>query len=426
MSTTAPPRPALTQDQIEAAIASLPPVYRVMMRLLLLQYLDPASDDITFMAGERSEPNNRAGGNYGTARNARPLTQPKVLGLPKDWIVATENKVNQFRSQLREQRERLDLLTAILGTYLEGLRLEIEAIEQLLTTECEISPETLDDLRSQAKMTPVMYTLKKLALRAEKQEIEEEEYVRERLSLEYQAHIRRRDRFKRRLEQVSLERQAKLMSSLSDEFLATIWGIAKSPITDRRVKAVQKYIQALAGTMKASLDEEGWTAAVTAGLGPRLAGGNKNEGIGSKPREIPGDLWSQTLLTLAGGPVSPSAPKPCGHDGGRKTLASMLRNMAAYTLSEDDELKLWTSISQCLPCLRALRTAQHEAEVVGIPVDVLLIRVKTRTALPRKEVAEASTPQIPAPAEERGELVEQILKDFIGDDAGQVGAKSWW
>ena len=426
MSTTAPPRPALTRDQIEAAIASLPPVYRVMMRLLLLQYLDPASDDITFMAGERSEPNNRAGGNYGTACNAKTMTQPKVLGLPKDWIAATENKVNQFRSQLREQRERLDLLIAILGTYLEGLRLEIEAIEQLLTTECEFSPETLDDLRSQAKMTPVMYTLKKLALRAEKQEIEEEEYVRERLSLEYQAHIRRRDRFKRRLEQVSLERQAKLMSSLSDEFLATIWGIAKSPITDRRVKAVQKYIHALATTMKGSLDEEGWTAAVTAGLGPRLAGGNKNEGIGSKPREIPSDLWSQTLLTLTTDPVSPSTPKPCGHDGGRKTLASMLRNMAAYTLSEDDEIKLWTTISQCLPCLRVLRAAQHEAEVVGIPIDVLLIQVKTRTALPRKEVAESPTPQTPAPAEERGELVEQILKDFIGDDAGQVGAKSWW
>src|SRR5437867_12360711 len=61
MTTTAPPQTTLTRAQIEAAIAALQPVQRVMVRLLLLPYLDPTPEDIAFMARERSEPNMRAG-----------------------------------------------------------------------------------------------------------------------------------------------------------------------------------------------------------------------------------------------------------------------------------------------------------------------------------------------------------------------------
>ena len=427
MNTTAPPQPtALTREQIEAIIATLQPVHRIMIRLLLLRYLDPTHDDIIFMAGERCEPDMRSGGNFSTTFGAKAASQPKVHGLPKAWCLAIETKVNQFRTQLREQRERLDLQATFLEDYLEGLRLELEAIEHLLTTDCETSQEDLDDLRSQAKLSPVTYALKKLADRADKLEVEEEDYLRERLSLEYQAHVRRLSRSKKRLDQVRLERQAAVMSSLSDEFLATIWGIARGPIMDRHVKAVQKYITALAAVMKASLDEGTWAAAVTAGLGPKLPGGSKNEGIGSKPVAYPGDLWSQTVQTLAAAPTAPSTPKPCGHHAGGKALVAKFRGMAAYVLGEDDETKVWALASQCLPCLNLLRAGQLEVHGVGHTIDSVLTRVKTHTAMPRKEVEETAAPKAPVAPEEHSEHVELILRNFIGDDAGQAGAKSWW
>src|SRR5207245_10003288 len=125
----------------------------------------------------------------------------------------------------------------------------------------------------------------------DKGEIEEADYLRERLSLEYQARLRQRDRFKKRLNLVLLERPASMLSSLSDEFLAEIWCISVGPITNRRVKAVQAYVNALASTLKSGLDAASFAAAVNAGLGPRFAGGTMTEGIVSIPVDLPGYMW---------------------------------------------------------------------------------------------------------------------------------------
>src|SRR2546425_7267247 len=145
MTTTAPPQTALTRAQVETAIAALQPVQRVMVRLLLLAYLDPTPEDIAFMARERSEPNMRAGLKQGGRSQ---IAHDKISGLPKDWIVAVENKVRQFQTQVRGQLIRLNLLADFLTDYLAGLQLETTATEQLLTSECEVGPESLEDLRA--------------------------------------------------------------------------------------------------------------------------------------------------------------------------------------------------------------------------------------------------------------------------------------
>jgi len=422
MTTTAPPQTTLTRAQIETAIVTLQPVQRVMVRLLLLAYVDPPAEDIAFMARERSEPNMRAGLKQGGRSQ---VAHDKISGLPKDWIVAVETKVQQFQTQLRSQLTRLNLLADFLTDCLAGLQLEITATEQLLASECEIGPESLEDLRAQAKLSPLTYALKKLAARADKGEIEEADYVRERLSLEYQARLRQRDRFKKRLNLVLLERQASILSSLSDEFLAEIWCIAVGPITNRRVKAVQAYVNALASTLKSGLDAASFAAAVNAGLGPRLAGGSKNEGIGSKPVDLAGDLWTQTILALAADPIAPITPKPCEHpEGGTKGLTAKLRSLAIYELGEDEEVKMWPRTVQCLNCLTVVRAAQQESGIVGRSLDEVVARVKTRSAFPRKEAAPAAQEAAPAPEAEALDL-EERLRPFIGDDAGQVGAKSW-
>jgi hypothetical protein len=422
MTTSAPPQTTLTRAQIETAIATLQPVHRVMVRLLLLPYLDPPAEDIAFMARERSEPNMRAGLKQGGRSQ---VAHDKISGLPKDWIVAVENKVRQSQTQLRAQLTRLNLLADFFTDYLAGLQLEIAATEQLLTSECEVGPESLGDLRAQAKLSPLSYALKKLAARAEKGEIEEADYLRERLGLEYQARLRQRDRFKKRLNLVLLERQASMLSSLSDEFLAEIWCISVGPITNRRVKTVQAYVNALAATLKSGLDAAGFTAAVNAGLGPRLAGGSKNEGIGSKSVDLSGDLWTQTILALAADPIPLITPKPCEHpEGGTKSLMAKLRSLAIYELGEDEEVKMWPRTVQCLSCLTVVRAAQQESGIVGRALDEVVARVKTRSAFPRKEAAPAVQEAAPAPEAEALDL-EERLRPFIGDDAGQVGAKSW-
>lgn len=426
MSTTTPTQPVLTRQQIESTIASLPPINRVMLRLLLLRYLTPTQEDMLLMAAERCEPNKRAGGDSGTVTGGGVPKPDKVHGTPKEWIMAIEAKISQFATMLREERQRIELKIRFLRDYGEGLRLELEAVEQLLKSECDASPETLEDLRTQARLAPVTYSLKKLAARADKEEIEEEDYLRERLALEYQAHARRFERAVKRLNQVSLEREAMLTSSLSDEFLATIWCLAKGPIMNRRVQSVQKYITILATPAQGTLDEKEWTTAVTAGIGRRLAGGSMNEGIGSRSVANPGDLWSMTLHTLAAGPMDALIPTPCRHHAGGKALAQKYRDMASYVLGEVEEMKVWELTSQCSHCLMLLRALQLEAALLGQPPETVLSRVKSRTAMPRKELPETAVQKPAEPAEEQSEHVKLILQDFIGADAGQAGAKSWW
>jgi len=101
MSTTeAVPQPSssvLTRERIEAAIAKLQHVHQIMIRLLLLQYLDPTIEDIVFMARERSEPQMRAGSKVG----GMAPSPERILGLPKEWVTAVENRVKQYVTQLR-------------------------------------------------------------------------------------------------------------------------------------------------------------------------------------------------------------------------------------------------------------------------------------------------------------------------------------
>jgi hypothetical protein len=290
--------------------------------------------------------------------------------------------------------------------------------------------ESLDDLRAQARLAPLTYALKKLAARADKQEVEEEDYRRERLSLEYQAHLRRRDRFKKRLDQARVERQAVLLTSLSDEFLVEVWGLAVGPIRNRRVKSIQAYLSALATALHASPDQASMTAAVNAGIGPKLSGGSLNEGFSSKPVDLCGDLWSLTVQALAAELMAPVASKPCSHPGGEmKSLAVKLRDLATYGLGEDEEVKIWAQTLQCPNCVTTLRTAQQKSGLLDRQADAVLAQVKTRTAMPRKGTpAEVLAKPTDAP-EETGIALEERLRPWLGDDAGETGGRgsqTWW
>jgi hypothetical protein len=423
MPTTAPPsttqqsHTGISREQIDMAIAGLSPVERVMIRLLMLQYLDPTPEDITLMAQERCEPNMKAGYKFGGFA----VGPERTIVLPKEWITAIENKVRQYASEVRNHRQRLDLQIAFLTDYLQGLERETEAIETLLVTECGDSPDSLKELRVQARQALISYGLRKLAARTEKQEIEETAYFKERLILEYQAHYRRRDRFKKRLEQTLQERQAVTLSSLSDEHLATIWCIAKGPLLSRRVKAIQKFLSALAAVLKAPLQEGQFAAAVHAGLGSRMAGGNKNEGIGTSPVAIKEDLWSKALLSLPAA-AAPAQPKPCEHDGGGKVLVGRLGSLAGYLMSEEDESKLWVRTAPCLPCLLRLRSIQEASSAQEVDI---LYNIKVRATMPRKDEPPAPVIEDPEAAAAKLADLEERLRPYIGTNVLPEGSRSW-
>jgi hypothetical protein len=140
-----------------------------------------------------------------------------------------------------------------------------------------------------------------------------------------------------------------------------------------------------------------------------------------------GDLWSQTVQTLAAEPMPSPALKPCDHaDGGTRGLTAKLRSAAMYELGEDEEIKIWTRTTQCFNCRTTLRSVQQESGVAGRPFAEVLEAVKTRTVMPRKEAIESAKVQAKAIEEAHPLDLEERLRPFTGDDAGQRGADRWW
>src|SRR5919201_1738853 len=87
----------LTPERIETTISSLPPRSRIMLRLLLLQYLDLTSEDIDQIAVDRPDPRMLAGMKKTTSL----ITQ--------DTLRSISSRVEQYRSRMRQKRERISL-----------------------------------------------------------------------------------------------------------------------------------------------------------------------------------------------------------------------------------------------------------------------------------------------------------------------------
>ena len=79
--------------------------------------------------------------------------------------------------------------------------------------------------------------------------------------------------------------------------------------------------------------------------------------------------------------------------------------------------------------MTALRTAQQGSGLLDRQADAVLAQVKTRTAMPRKETpAEVLEKPKDAP-EETGIALEERLRPWLGDDAGETGGRgsqTWW
>src|SRR2546427_11132816 len=87
----------LTPEQIEAVVHALPVQGRIMLRLLLLQYLDVTREEIEFMAADRPDPRFHAGEKPKTPY----ISQETIQGIRDGWA--------KYRTRTRQKRERTGL-----------------------------------------------------------------------------------------------------------------------------------------------------------------------------------------------------------------------------------------------------------------------------------------------------------------------------
>ena len=94
MTTTTLTHSPLTSELIESVIEALPVQSRIMVRLLLLQYLEPAEDDIQFIVEDQPDSRFMAG------------DQPQVKKSLVAAIREVTDRIAQYSGFLRQKRER--------------------------------------------------------------------------------------------------------------------------------------------------------------------------------------------------------------------------------------------------------------------------------------------------------------------------------
>lgn len=380
--------PTLTQEHILATIDALPVQGRIMLRLLLLQYVDVTDEDIQYMAADRPDPRFNAGG--------KPLT-PYIS---QETLQGIADRVAQYRTRARQRRERLKLQIDCLQKLVAIGEAQVNLAAGLLTTRFGLTPAALDELRAQARAAIPKPVLRELNRQWDQDEIAEEDYRREALKLEYQRLFRRIEVDRKRLAQARREYDLVSSVSLQDHEIGHIWGIPAGSLAARKAKFLHLYMQ---------------------GLQARL----QKEGSAAEAQTPPLDLWAKTFAVLAQKPVERS---PAGYDGLEGTEARLLEKLTAFAttrMPEEQESRFWAALTQDsrhqaeygskVVSHFALQRLAAILEELDTTPDALEAELLTRTApAPKVLVAE---PQESAPQTEAqlNEMAEHVLRSFKGE-----------
>ena len=393
--TTAPMTKPLTADTIETVVATLPIQGRVVLKLLLLQYLDVTHDEILFMVSDRPDPRCVSG--------KKPVTT-----MTQESIAAMTSRRDEYRRRARLRRERTSLQCTALSTLAETAD-AMAACAASLLIERGVSPSTIDDLKSQARTAVPQPALRALRERWETDGISAEEFQRYRLAIELQTLLRYAERFKKRLDLAERERRTSDQTTLQDHEIAHIWGLPAGTLAARKVKFLSQYLVALQSALS---------------------------GIPLPSQSAPSlDLWKETIAVLSRTPIERSLST---YDGLELTESALIEKLTAYIaidIPESVESKFWNSLvfgassnavhsepTRTLFGLQRLVSMQNDFDRSPAALKDLLL---TRTAPTPKESAGAlSTPAEPSKPE-LTELQKQILHNFIGEDASGRGSDKW-
>ncbi len=379
----------LTTEMIESVIGTLPIQTRIMLRLLLIQYLDATQEDIEFMANDRPDPRFVSG------------QEPKDLFVSRETIQSVADRVAQYRMQVRYRRERLWLQIEYLRKHIALAESLCSIAEQLLGSRFGVDADSVQNMKKYARTALPKPAIRELDRKWEAGEISEDDYRRDRLAIEYQTGLRQLDRERKRLDGALHELFTTGAAPLQDHEIGHIWGIPASALAARKVKALQQYLDALQTRSRTS-------------------------GAPAPATTQPLDLWKETFVTLSQRPVERSVGVYDGHhEGSEEVLLDKLRALAYGTLPEDVESRFWISIVQdtraavehtvkirSLFALQQLCAIQNERDMTREALEQeLLDRVTPRPKAVARQVSEQ-----PAGEAQLGEMGQHVLRSLLGEE----------
>ncbi len=279
-----------------------------MLQLLLLQYMDLSPESIAYMVGDQPDSRFLAGN--------QPKGNPLSLEAERNII----SRANQYRDYYRQKRERPGMHIEFLTQALKNIDKTIQIAERLLTSDFGLTQNAMQDAKTQAPSILLRQELRKLERGWDNQELSPKEYQAQRLLLEYQALLRRRGIFRRRLKFAQNDFIVSGNSPLQDHEIAHIWGIPLGSLVARKVKALQHFLTEI----------------------------QKHQEKRSAPDEPlqPINLWKETLDFLSQRPIEKSMVE---YDGLEKTEEALLDKLRAFvegSMSEPEESKFWTGITK--------------------------------------------------------------------------------
>jgi len=393
MSTKASP---LTAQTIESVIAAMPIQGRIMLRLILLQYLDITDEEILYIVADRPDPRCVAG------------TKPTNSTMTKESIKVVTDRRDQYRRQVRLKRERTWLQCDSLRRLAQLREAFADRARTLLTERFSVPADTLEALRTSARTVLPKPAIRLLEQRWDADEITAEEYQQQRLGIEFQTQLRMAEKYRKRLDLAERERQSAVYAPLQDHEIGHVWGIPAGSLAARKVKYLTQYLQALQATLQTSA-----AAAATSPL----------------------DLWKETFSVLGEQPIPRSLST---YDGLEKTESALIDKLTAMvwgSLAEELEVKFWTSlvfgassnamhseVTRNLFGMQRLITILNDMDSSPEAVDEELL--KRTAARPKLEAGALEAPAEPAVRElSEGEAL--ILSSMRGEDASGRASDKW-
>jgi len=389
----APVTSSLTTQMIEEVIAGLPIQGRIILRLLLIQYLDITHEEILYMVADRPDPRCVSG--------KKPVTT-----MTQEAITAMIERQDEYRRRTRLRRERTWLQCVALNNQARTAS-ALAARAAVLLTAHGVSSETIERLTGEARSAVPSTTLRLLEERWDRHEIPAEEYQKHRLVIEMQTQLRFAERFKKRLELAQREQHTSDCTVLADHEIGHIWGIPAGTLAARKVKFLAQYLTVLQ---------------------------TKCSGIAAGPDGLSLDLWKNTMQVLSRTPVERSIAT---YDGLERTESALLEKLVAYALiriPEAVETKFWNSLvygassnavhsetTRTLFGLQRLVSVQKDLDAGDEALDEELLK---RTA-PISEESESVANQHAAGQSELTELQQHILRSFTGDDSSGRASDKW-
>lgn len=384
----------LTTEMIEEVIAGLPIQGRIILRLLLIQYLDITHEEILYMVSDRPDPRCVSG--------KKPVTT-----MTQESITAMIERRDEYRRRARLRRERTWLQCVALTNQARMAKALATRAAALLGAR-GVSSATIERLMGQARSAVPSTTLRLLEEGWDRHEIPAEEYQKHRLVVEMQTQLRFAERFKKRLELAQREQQTSDRTTLADHEIGHIWGIPAGTLAARKVKFLAQYLTVV----------QNKCSGVAAGFDNRFSP----------------DFWTETMQVLSRTPIERSIAT---YDGLERTESALLEKLTAYAqirMPEATETKFWNSLvfgassnamhsetTRTLFGLQRLVSIQKEVDSSDEALDEELLE---RTAPISKEPESLATQPQPGPAE-LTELQQHILRSFFGEDSGGRASDKW-